>query len=67
VKSDSDIEREVARIDDNINNTRAAMDVTDRTITSLLKLQAGRRDYLRKLGASRSELQTYELNFEVKA
>ncbi len=64
MKTDADVAREVQRIDNNIDHVRSMLEQTDNTITVLTKLQQTRRDYLRKLGAIRSELQTYELKLE---
>ena len=61
MKTDIEITTEVQRIDDNINNTRAAMQSTDETINRLTKLNDRRRAYLRELGQKRSELLTFEL------
>lgn len=66
MKSDAEIAQEVSRIDECINRTRSAMAKTDETINYLLKLNAGRCDYLRRLGQTRSELQTYELNLSLE-
>jgi Tfp pilus assembly protein PilN len=61
MKTDSQIQEEVKRIDDNINNTKAAMNFTDATINQLTRLNDRRRAYLRELGQKRSELMTFEL------
>lgn len=66
MKSEAEISLEVAGIDDCINRTREKMAKTDETINALLKLNSNRRDYLNRLGASRSELQTYELNLNLE-
>lgn len=66
MKSDADIALEVQGIDECINRTRAAKERTNDTIAKLVRLNAGRDDYLRRLGQTRSELQTYELNLSLK-
>lgn len=64
MKTDAEVAAEVERVDRNIDHVRAMLEQTDNTITTLTKLQQSRRDYLRKLSALRSELQTYELRLE---
>ena len=56
-----EIEKEVEAIDRSIDSTRAAIHSTDDTIIRLERLNKGRRDYLKKLGARRSELLTFQL------
>ena len=56
-----EVEKEIGRIDDNINSTQTAINSTEETITRLVKLNEGRKQYLRKLGQKRSELLTFEL------
>lgn len=63
MKIDPEIEKEVERIDQNINNTLAAIKSTDDTIARLVRLNDGRKSYLRKLGHRKSELLTFELDF----
>ena len=66
MKTEPEVEAEVARIDSNINHVRASLQATDDLILKLTRLQANRREYLRKLGAERSEIQTYELDLGIK-
>ena len=61
MKIKPEIDDQIARIDESINQTRSAMDHTDDAINRLLKLNESRRHYLRQLGQKRAELTTFEL------
>jgi hypothetical protein len=64
MKTENQVREEVARVEHNIDNTRASIEATENQIQALLKLNERRRYYLRELGQARSELLTYELNLE---